>query len=48
MKKKDKEINFQFEIWWHIENVNMNVFKTSDEIEYVFILIKIQFKQLTI
>ena len=44
MKKKDEKIGFQFKILKYIENINMNVFKTSDEIECVFILIKIQFE----
>ena len=41
MKQKNEKVNFQFKVWWHIENVNMNVFEMSSEIEYVFTLIKI-------
>ena len=35
-------------MWRHIENVNINVFEMNNEIEWVCILIKIQFEQLTI
>ena len=48
IKQKNEKIGFQFEMWRHIENVNINVFKTNNEIECVFALIKIQLKQLTI
>ena len=48
IKQKDKKIGFQFEMWRYIENIDMNVFEINSEIEYVFILIEIQLKQLTI
>ena len=48
IKMKNEKVDFQFEMWWYIENVNMNVFETSNEIKCVFILIKVQFEQLTI
>ena len=48
MKQKNEKVDFQFKMWWYIKNVNMNALETSGEIEYIFILIKIQFEQLTI
>ena len=33
IKKKNKKIDFQFEIWWHIKNIDINVFEINNEIE---------------
>ena len=44
MKKKNEKINFQFKIWWYIENVIIKRFESRDEVRCIFTLIEIQFK----
>ena len=48
IKEKIEKIDFQFKMWRHIENVDMNVFEMNNEIEWIFALTEIQLKQLTI